>query len=76
MTWRKLFTPVISQALDDLPRGWPAAELRLAMREAYPGGREWPYRVWRDEANEQIRRRVQAPSVKDCPGQVLMVHAK
>jgi hypothetical protein len=56
--WRMLAAPIIARVLAE-SKGKPDAEVRAALRSAYPfGPREHhPYRVWLDEIRIQTGRR-------------------
>jgi hypothetical protein len=56
--WRKLAAPVIARVLAET-KGKTDAEVRAALRSAYPfGPREHhPYRIWLDEVRIQTGRR-------------------
>lgn len=54
MTWRERAAPIIAQTLVST-QGKPEAEIRQALRDAYPfGTRQYhPYRIWCDEIRVQ-----------------------
>lgn len=54
MTWRDHAYPIIRRVLSET-RGKSEAEIKKALREAYPfGQREYhPYRIWCDEIRRQ-----------------------
>ena len=56
--WRRYAAPIVARVLAE-NRGKPEAELRGALRAAYPfGAREHhPYRIWLDEIRIQTGRR-------------------
>ena len=56
--WRRLAAPIIARVLSEF-KGKPQAEVRAALRKAYPfGPREHhPYRIWLDEIRIQTERR-------------------
>jgi hypothetical protein len=56
--WRRIAAPIIGRVLAD-NAGKPEAEVRAALRSAYPfGPREHhPYRIWLDEIRIQMGRR-------------------
>lgn len=49
----------ITKALENVPAGTSAKELRRILSDAYPWGerRMWPYKVWLRECSAAIRRR-------------------
>lgn len=53
-TWRQHAAPLIARILLETA-GRPEAEIRRALRVAFPWGERdnWPYRVWRDEIAAQ-----------------------
>ncbi len=74
MTWRDKFRPVISRVLKE-HEGQSDAEIRKALREAWPKGEPrayWPYRVWLDEIARQrgrkppTKRKVQKMTAKEA----------
>ena len=56
--WRRLAAPIIARVLAET-KGRPEAEMRAALRKAYPFGvrRHHPYRIWLDEIRIQTGRR-------------------
>ena len=52
--WRRIARPIIARVLGE-NAGKPDAEIRAALRAAYPFGvrRHYPYRVWLDEIARQ-----------------------
>ena len=56
--WRRLAAPIIAKVLAET-KGKPDAEVRAALRDAYPfGPREHhPYKIWLDEIRIQTGRR-------------------
>ncbi len=52
--WRRVAAPIIAKVLAE-SRGKPEAEVRAALRAAYPFGphRHHPYRIWLDEIRIQ-----------------------
>lgn len=57
VTWRDIARPIIYQVLKDTA-GWEYKEIRRSLRDAYPFGERkyYPYKVWCDEINRQLRR--------------------
>lgn len=55
--WRKRAAPIITKVLEE-NKGKSEAEIRLALREAYPfGPRQYhPYKIWLDEIKRQTGR--------------------
>lgn len=53
-TWRERATPIIARVLKST-RGKSDAEIRAALREAYPFGQRkyHPYKIWLDECRRQ-----------------------
>jgi len=58
-TWRDTAAPIIRAVLERT-KGETPAQVRKALREAYPfGEREmWPYKVWCDEIRRQTGRKI------------------
>lgn len=54
-TWRDRARPMVARVLEE-NRGKPIAEIRAALRAAYPFGtrRHWPYKVWCSEVRLQL----------------------
>jgi hypothetical protein len=55
MSWRDAARPRIAAVIERVGRS-DMVRLRKALREAFPWGqrRNWPYKIWRDECNEQL----------------------
>lgn len=53
-SWRERAAPIVAQTLR-ATAGRPEAEVRAALRAAYPFGprEDWPYKVWLDEIRRQ-----------------------
>lgn len=60
--WRSYAAPIIRRVLADTA-GRPEAEIRAALREAYPFGarRNHPYQIWLDEIAVQTGRKRRRP---------------
>lgn len=56
-TWRDHCSPIIAEVIDEVGTE-DMKKLRKALREAYPYGERkyWPYKVWCDEVNRQLKR--------------------
>jgi len=56
--WRRLAAPIIAKILAET-QGKPEAEIRAALRAAYPFGSRahHPYKIWLDEIRVQTGRR-------------------
>jgi hypothetical protein len=67
--WRRIAAPIIAGVLAD-NAGKPEAEVRAALRSAYPfGPREHhPYRIWLDEIRIQMGWRKLAGRVRKAQG--------
>ena len=67
--WRKFAAPIIARVLAETT-GKPDAEVREALRAAYPFGprRHHPYRIWLDEIRIQTGRRKIGSRVRRLQG--------
>jgi hypothetical protein len=67
--WRRIAAPIIANVLSD-NAGKPTAEVRAALRAAYPFGprRYHPYRIWLDEIAVQTGKRRPGPKPRQVPG--------
>jgi hypothetical protein len=54
-TWRDVARPLIAAVIKEM-KGKPLAEIRKALRAAYPFGerRHFPYKVWCSEVRRQL----------------------
>lgn len=57
-SWRDIARPLIAKVLQE-NAGKPDAEIRKALREAYPWGERamQPYKIWIDEIKVQLGKR-------------------
>lgn len=57
-TWREHAAPIIDRVLDETA-GKSLTEIRKALRLAYPYGERkmYPYKIWCDEINKQLKSR-------------------
>jgi len=55
MTWREHCAPIIARVIRE-HQGESEAEIRAALREAYPWGvrAHWPYLAWCSEVRKQL----------------------
>ena len=67
--WRKISAPIIAKVLAD-SKGQPDADIRAALRDAYPFGprQHHPYKIWLDEIRIQTGRRKIASRVRRLQG--------
>ena len=73
-TWRDVARPIIAEVIRACGPGCDEKFLRKAISGTYPFGERkyWPYKVWCDEVNRQLRPRVGRPSDPPDPRQEVL----